>query len=286
MAEIARNGGIRYNGATRKSVPLALIDGSFTVSEVWLPGGSWHAGWQWLRAGGTKVVSRIVLCASPQSKAPHFALTLQRQGHELVLSLDLDTVVELENAASFEPDDLTSVHLAIIDLTCGRESLAFCEAFQRLFPLTPRILLVAEEADVTADCLRLTCGNVLQMPFTSRRVVNRVDKLLNHREGSMLRVDDLALNLQTRCVHKGDQVSRLTPKQALLLQVFMEHAGQTLTRKFLMAAVWNTDYMGDTRTLDVHVRWLREKIEENPSQPRYLRTVRGIGYRLGPPLSD
>jgi len=203
-----------------------------------------------------------------------------------VLSLDLDAVIELEDAASFEPDDLTSVHLAIIDVTCGREGLAYCEAVQRLFPLTPRILLVDEQAVITAEHQRLTCGNVLQMPFTTRRVVSRVDKLLNHRQGSMLYVDDLALNLQTRCVHRGDQVSRLTPKQALLLQVFMEHAGQTLTRKFLMETVWNTDYMGDTRTLDVHVRWLREKIEENPSQPRYLRTVRGIGYRLGSPPSD
>jgi DNA-binding response OmpR family regulator len=124
------------------------------------------------------------------------------------------------------------------------------------------------------------------MPFTSRRVVNRVIKLLNHHQGSILRVDDLTFNLQTRCVHRGDRVNRLTPKQALLLQVFMEHAGQTLTRKFLMTTVWNTDYMGDTRTLDVHVRWLREKIEDNPSQPRYLRTVRGIGYRLGSPSAE
>jgi DNA-binding response OmpR family regulator len=203
-----------------------------------------------------------------------------------VQSLDLDGAVGLEDAASFEPDDLSAVQLAIIDVTCGREAATYCLAVQRLFPLKPRILLVDEAAEVTAECQRLTCGNVLQMPFTERRVINRVGKLLNHRDGTLLRMDDLALNLQTRCVHRGDQVSRLTPKQALLLQVFMEHAGQTLTRRFLMATVWNTDYMGDTRTLDVHVRWLREKIEVNPSKPRYLRTVRGIGYRLGFPPQD
>ena len=89
-----------------------------------------------------------------------------------------------------------------------------------------------------------------------------------------------------RGLHAGEQVARLTPKQAMLLQVFMEHAGQTMTRKDLMATVWNTDYMGDTRTLDVHVRWLREKIEDEPSHPRYLRTVRGIGYRLGAPPAE
>jgi DNA-binding response OmpR family regulator len=203
-----------------------------------------------------------------------------------VLSLDLDAMEELEELSSFEPDDLTTVQLTIIDVTCGRDGLAYCRAIQRLLPLKPRILLVAEEAEVTAECLRLTCGNVLQMPFTSRRVVNRAVKLLNQREGGFLQVGELALNLRTRCVHRGKRISRLTPKEAMLLQVFMEHAGQTMTRKDLMAIVWNTDYMGDTRTLDVHVRWLREKIEVDPSNPRYLRTVRGIGYRLGIPPAE
>jgi DNA-binding response OmpR family regulator len=231
-------------------------------------------------------VSRILVCASPESKSTHLRPALQKEGHELVLSLDLETAAELEEVDDFEHDDLTSVQLSIVDVTCGREALTYCQAIQRLLPLVPRILLVDEEAEVTAESQRLTCGNVLQMPFTTRRVVNRVDKLLNHRQGHLLRVDDLIFNLQTRCVHRGDHVNRLTPKQAALLQVFMEHAGQTLKRKFLMEAVWNTDYMGDTRTLDVHVRWLREKIEENPSQPRYLRTVRGVGYRLGAPSAE
>jgi DNA-binding response OmpR family regulator len=231
-------------------------------------------------------VSGIFLCQSQQSKAPHYDSALSNKGYELVLSLDLDTAAEIENARSYEPYDLTTIRLAIIDVTCGREALPYCRAIQRLFPLTPRILLVDEEAQVSAECLRLTCGNVLQMPFTTRRVVNRVIKLLENRQDYFLQVGDLGLNLQTRCVHRGGVITRLTPKQAALLQVLMEHAGQTLKRKFLMETVWNTDYMGDTRTLDVHVRWLREKIEDDPSQPRYLRTVRGIGYRLGMPSAD
>ena len=231
-------------------------------------------------------MSRILLCQSPQSQIDHLEPALTKNGHELVLSLDLDGAIELEDKASFEHDDLTTVELAILDVTCGGDSLDYCLAIQRLFPLTPRILLVDENTDVTDEHNRLTCGNVLQMPFTHRRVVHRVDKLLTERRTHMLVVGDLGLNLQTRCVHKGDQVKRLTPKQAHLLQVFMQHAGQTLKRKFLMETVWNTDYMGDTRTLDVHVRWIREKIEDNPSQPRYLRTVRGVGYRFGIPISD
>jgi DNA-binding response OmpR family regulator len=231
-------------------------------------------------------VSRILLCQSPESKAPSLESALTNRGFELVLSLDLDAVEEIDDLSSYEQEDLRNVRLAIIDVTCGREGVPYCLAVQRLFPLTPRILLIDEEAEVTAECQRLTCGNVLQMPFTARRVVNRTVKLLNHHQGSLLRVGELTLNLQTKCVHRGERVSRLTPKQAMLLQVFMEHTGQTMTRKELMETVWNTNYMGDTRTLDVHVRWLREKIEENPSRPRYLRTVRGIGYRFGIPPAE
>jgi DNA-binding response OmpR family regulator len=214
------------------------------------------------------------------------ARALSKKGYEVILSLDLDALADLEDAESFEAEDLDIVQLALVDVTCGRDGIAYVEACHRLFPFRPRILLVDEEADVDAECLKLTCGNVLQMPFTSRRVLNRVAKLLDHREGGLLRVGPLTLDLRTRCVHRGEQVYRLTPKQADLLQVFMEREGQTLTRAFLMATVWNTDYLGDTRTLDVHVRWLREKIEDDPGHPRYLRTVRGVGYRFGMPTDE
>jgi DNA-binding response OmpR family regulator len=72
----------------------------------------------------------------------------------------------------------------------------------------------------------------------------------------------------------------LTPKEFKLLYLLVENQGQILKRKTIMQEIWETDYMGDTRTLDVHIRWIREKIEENPSQPRHLITVRGVGYRF------
>ena len=99
----------------------------------------------------------------------------------------------------------------------------------------------------------------------------------------MLRIDGIALDTERRLLIKGRQVCKLTPKECRLLKVLMTHAGKVLTRKFLMKEVWETDYCGDTGTLEVHVRWLREKIEEEPSSPRYLRTVRGVGYRFGVP---
>lgn len=96
----------------------------------------------------------------------------------------------------------------------------------------------------------------------------------------ILRSGDLSLNLENCQLTKGNENRRLTPKECKLLEIFISNRGEVLTRKFLMKEVWETNFLEDTRTLDVHIRWLREKIEDDPSNPLYLRTVRGVGYRF------
>lgn len=96
-----------------------------------------------------------------------------------------------------------------------------------------------------------------------------------------LAVGGLTLDLEARQVKTQRGSHRLTPKECRLLEVLMLHPGKVLTRKLLMKEVWETDFLDDTRTLDVHICWLRKKIEENPRRPRYIRTVRGTGYRFG-----
>lgn len=84
--------------------------------------------------------------------------------------------------------------------------------------------------------------------------------------------------MDRRSLTKGNSDASLTPKECALLAAFMSRPGEVLTRKILMKEIWDTDYMGDTRTLDVHIRWLREKIEDDPSSPVHIKTVRGVGY--------
>lgn len=103
------------------------------------------------------------------------------------------------------------------------------------------------------------------------------------RKAGHLQAGGISLDLENRSLTKGKVTVRLTPKECALLQTFMNNGGAVLTRKFLMKKVWDTDWTEDTRTLDVHVRWLREKIEDNPSKPVYLRTLRGVGYRFEVP---
>ena len=97
---------------------------------------------------------------------------------------------------------------------------------------------------------------------------------------------DIALDTQTRTLHRDGEHLHLTPKECRLLEVFLTHQGQILTRQFLMKEVWQTDYVLDTRTLEVHVHWLRQKIEHDRSTRTYIHTVRGVGYVLRPVVRD
>jgi len=227
------------------------------------------------------LVSRILLCQTPDTQLPQLESALVRKDHQVIDVIDLTSLESLARVAALGPIDL-----AIIDASCALDGAACCHALNESCPDMPLLLLIAREEEVDAECKELTQGNVLRMPFTPRKVTNRVAKLETCKQGSILTAGDLTLNIDKRYVSRGDSVRRLTPRQAQLLEVFMRNPGRTLTRKYLMETVWETDYMGDTRTLDVHVRWLRERIEEKPSSPRYLRTVRGVGYHFDTPAED
>lgn len=99
-----------------------------------------------------------------------------------------------------------------------------------------------------------------------------------------LQCGPLELDVDNRVLYRADLSFHLTPKECRLLATFMTHQGQVLTRQFLMKEVWDTDFVADTRTLEVHVHWLRRKIQDANSSRAMLHTVRGVGYvlRLGP----
>lgn len=144
----------------------------------------------------------------------------------------------------------------------------------------PTLLIIKEDDKIDRG------GGVnahLREPFTARKLINRVVRLLPAPSTKVLQVGDLHLDVQLQTVGTGRANHRLTPKQARLLQTFMRHPGQVLTRRFLMNEVWDTDFVGDTRTLEVHIHWLRQAIEEDPSDPVRLVTVRRVGYRLDVP---
>lgn len=121
----------------------------------------------------------------------------------------------------------------------------------------------------------------LEHPYTARKLLNRIRALLpaDDVNGEVVRCGDITLYLSKPSVEiAGKSECRLTPKLANLLEEFVRHPNEIISRRQLMLNVWKTDYIGDTRTLDVHIRWMREIIEVDPAKPRLLQTVRGKGY--------
>lgn len=172
--------------------------------------------------------------------------------------------------------------MVILDYSGKRSGYASlcCDLRQECAEL-PILVLAAEgeavEPDLPPNVL------VLTPPYTARKLLNRVACLQPQPNCDVLRVGDVTLYIQRRCLRCRGQEHHLTPMQARLLEAFMRHPGEILSRRFLIKQVWDTDYMGDTRTLDVHIRWLRRALEDNPSRPQHIITVRGVGYRFQAP---
>jgi DNA-binding response OmpR family regulator len=141
----------------------------------------------------------------------------------------------------------------------------------------PIVLIVSPEHAISS----ITTANViLELPFTSRKLLNRITPLLPGDGKNILHVGFIRLDLERKRVRCLGREARLTPRMTHLLQVLLLHAGEAVDRQKLFSEVWDTKYTVDTRTLDVHISWLREALEEDPRQPQFLKTIRGVGYRL------
>jgi DNA-binding response OmpR family regulator len=152
-----------------------------------------------------------------------------------------------------------------------------CNGIRERSSELPIVLILAPQHKITG----VSSANViLELPFTSRKLLNRITPLLPGDGKNILHVGLVRLDLERNRVRCMGHEARLTPKTTHLLQVLLIHAGEAVDRQKLFSEVWDTKYTGDTRTLDVHISWLREALEENPREPQFLKTIRGIGYRL------
>ena len=118
----------------------------------------------------------------------------------------------------------------------------------------------------------------LSVPFTTRQLSYRIKKAIGTQADRFVRAGDVCLDTLKRSVRRGDLVSHVRPKEMQLLGLLMEHSGEILSRGKIMKDVWETEYLGDTRTLEVHIHWLRRKVDEIHNSPRRIITVRGKGY--------
>jgi len=148
----------------------------------------------------------------------------------------------------------------------------------------PILMLTAKagESDKVTG-LELGADDYVTKPFGMRELMARVKALLRRadvRAAQVIRLGDLVLDLDRHEVRLREAVVPLPPKEFDLLTLLARNAGRAVRRETLLRQVWGDDFFGDRHTLDVHIRWLREKVEEDASQPKRVTTVRGVGYRL------
>ena len=178
--------------------------------------------------------------------------------------------------------------LILLDLMLpGVDGLEVCRRLRQQSSI-PIIMLTARASEVDKVVgLELGADDYITKPFSPRELVARVKAVLRRTQapappagGQELRVGDLRMDTARHEVWVGQRRVELTPKEYELLRTFMSHRGMVLTRELLLDKVWGYDFVGDTRTVDVHVVRLRQKLEDDPSRPRYIETVRGVGYRM------
>jgi DNA-binding response OmpR family regulator len=216
----------------------------------------------------------ILLIERAGKKENTFADALERKGYAVeIASAGIDA---LKRAIRVQP-----ALIVLNAASLGSSGVRICKNLREGISNVPIIHIMPSDVS-EADIKVVAAEIVLVMPFTARKLINRIKRLMPGARTDAIEVGPIKLVTSVRIVEAHGKEKRLTPKSADLLQVFLNHPGDTLDRSFLMRQVWDTDYIGDTRTLDVHVRWVREAIEADPTSPAHIVTVRGKGYRFDP----
>jgi two-component system response regulator RegX3 len=221
----------------------------------------------------------ILIVEDEESISEPLAAALEREGYATAIAHTAETA--LEAVRTSEPD------LVLLDVMLpdgdGREILREI----RSRGSTPVIMVSArgEETDMVVG-LELGADDYVSKPFRAAELIARIRAVLRRTgdkqapSASALAVNDVHLDADTRTVTKAGEPMDLTLKEFDLLRALMERAGRVVSRQELMDEVWDPHWFGPTKTLDVHVSSLRKKLDDDPNEPRYIHTVRGVGFRF------
>lgn len=229
---------------------------------------------------------RILVVEDEPTLLETLTYNLEREGY--VVEAVSDGVKALEAARQRRPD------LMVLDIMLpGLDGFEVTRILRHEMNI-PILMLTARDDEIDRILgLELGADDYLTKPFSMRELLARIKAQLRrvrlihaeieanyHTVDNSLTFENLSINLIRREVHFDDRVLSLKPKEYDLLLFLGEHRGQVLSRETLLERVWGWDFGGGSRTVDVHIRWLREKIEPDPAKPTRIVTVRGVGYRF------
>lgn len=215
---------------------------------------------------------RILFVESDGTTAGDLVPSLERKGYQVILARTQRQAIS--RSRMLRPD------LIVMDIASfGSNGYRTCSAVRARLDGVPCVLLIEKGYPTTAA----DAEELMLPPFTSRKLLHRIKKLADKVVNREIAIGPFSLDPDTRVLSKGTASCHLRPKEAALLSLFFRNSGKVMSRPEIIKQIWETDYVGDTRTLSVHVRWLRSKIEDNPDHPIYLRTIRGVGYRFDCP---
>lgn len=232
------------------------------------------------------MAEKILVVDDEVSLQETVAYNLRKQGYEVLIAADGPSALDLARKGS--PD------LIVLDLMLpGMDGLEVCRVLRKEMN-TPVIMLTARDDEIDRVVgLEVGADDYLTKPFSMRELLARVKAMLRRVRlmkeeltsdpairSRIIRSGELEINLDRREMQLNNVTVPLKPKEYDLLVYLASHAGRAVSRDTILSEVWGWDYAGETRTVDVHIRWLREKIERDPGNPVRIVTVRGAGYRF------
>lgn len=234
------------------------------------------------------MVDKILVVEDELSLQETLSYNLKKQGYDV--EAVGDGLLALDKARLIQPD------LILLDLMLPGVDGFEVARILRQEMTTPILMLTARDDEIDRVVgLEVGADDYMTKPFSMRELMARVKAMLRrvrlvreevsgsgagHGNQHPLTFGDLTIDGTRREVQHKNQILGLKPKEYELLHFLAQHRGQVLSREFILERVWGWEYIGDSRTVDVHVRWLREKIEDDPAKPIRIVTVRGAGYRF------
>ena len=224
-------------------------------------------------------MTRILVVEDEESFSDPLSYLLRREGYEVAVADD--------GPAALDEFDRNGADLVLLDLMLpGLPGTEVCRQI-RTRSKVPVIMLTAKDGEIDKVVgLELGSDDYVTKPYSSRELVARIRAVLRRgtepelTSGATVEAGPVRMDVERHVVTVNSQAVPMPLKEFELLEMLLRNAGRVLTRMQLIDRVWGSDYVGDTKTLDVHVKRLRGKLEPDPANPRYLLTVRGLGYKF------